>query len=93
MVCPFDVVESDENVTMECTSSSNPRPTNLTLEWRHDAEIMEDTTGGTYTIYRVEKDDRGIYTCAAKNIIGSGVDACILDVLCKSIFVFLSLIL
>ena len=56
-----------QNVTLHCNATGNPAP-NIT--WTKDGNAVVLYQGETYTIYNIQREAAGGYTCTAWN----GVD-------------------
>ncbi|XP_051868251.1 vascular cell adhesion protein 1 [Pristis pectinata] len=68
-VTPFDVKEGG-NVTISCTTHSNP-PAHLLLRRKSASGWIElDSENGTFTIDAAHLDDAGHYQCQAINALG-----------------------
>ena len=68
------MAEQNQNVTIVCTATGQPQPT---ITWSKLGGVL--ITGRTeemnkaLKIYQVTRDDGGIYTCKADNILGSAI--------------------
>ena len=68
------MAEHNQNVTIDCTATGQPKPK---ITWsklggdlpKGRSEVMNDAL----TIYQVTRNDGGIYTCKAGNILGSAM--------------------
>ena len=56
-----------QNITLHCNATGNPAP-NIT--WTKDGNSVVLYQGETYTIYNIQREGAGDYTCTAWN----GVD-------------------
>ncbi|CAH3175542.1 unnamed protein product [Porites lobata] len=69
------MAEHNQNVTIACTATGQPKPK---ITWskvggdlpKGRSEVMNDAL----TIYQVTRNDGGIYTCKADNILGTATD-------------------
>ena len=69
------MAEHNQNVTIACTATGRPQPK---ITWskvggdlpKGRSEVMNDAL----TIYHVTRNDGGIYTCKADNILGTATD-------------------
>ena len=69
------MAEHNQNVTIACTATGQPKPK---ITWskvggdlpKGRSEVMKDAL----TIYQVTRNDGGIYTCKADNILGTATD-------------------
>ena len=69
------MAEHNQNVTIACTATGQPQPK---ITWsklggdlpKGRSEVMNDAL----TIYHVTRNDGGIYTCKADNILGTATD-------------------
>ena len=69
------MAEHNQNVTIACTATGQPQPK---ITWskvggdlpKGRSEVMNDAL----TIYQVTRNDGGIYTCKADNILGTATD-------------------
>ena len=66
------MAEEEQNVTIACTATGQPHPS---ITWSKAVVDLPkrriEVKKGNLTIYKVEKNDRGIYICKAHNILGS----------------------
>ena len=69
------MAEQNQNFTITCTATGQPQPK---ITWskvggdlpKGRSEVMNDAL----TIYQVTRNDGGIYTCKADNILGTATD-------------------
>uniref|UniRef100_A0A3P9ISD8 B-cell receptor CD22 n=1 Tax=Oryzias latipes TaxID=8090 RepID=A0A3P9ISD8_ORYLA len=71
-------IKEGNSITLECKlKKSNPKPDRFF--WHKDGKDIENSQ--IYELKRIKPEDRGNYTCGAKNLIGSGTSQSInLDV-------------
>ena len=66
------MAEQNQNVTIVCTGTGQPQPT---ITWSKLGGVLpkgrNEVMNDALKIYRVTRDDGGIYTCKADNILGS----------------------
>ena len=68
------MAEQNQNVTIVCTGTGQPQPT---ITWSKLGGVLpkgrNEVMNDALKIYRVTRDDGGIYTCKADNILGSAM--------------------
>ena len=66
------MAEQNQNVTIVCTGTGQPQPT---ITWSKLGGVLpkgrNEVMNDALKIYQVTRDDGGIYTCKADNILGS----------------------
>ncbi|EDO28796.1 predicted protein, partial [Nematostella vectensis] len=62
------VAKQGQNLKIPCIATGFPEPV---IAWSHDGKPRYSTDIGTMTLESVQFNDRGTYTCQAKNFIGS----------------------
>ena len=60
------VVDLDTEVTLHCEAQGEPRPV---ISWYKDKVMLENEHENTL-VFEVQLDDRGNYSCVAKNALG-----------------------
>ena len=68
------MAEQNQNVTIVCTATGQPQPT---ITWSKLGGVLpkgrNEVMNDALKIYQVTRDDGGIYTCKADNILGSAM--------------------
>ena len=68
------MAEQNQNVTIVCTGTGQPQPT---ITWSKLGGVLpkgrNEVMNDALKIYQVTRDDGGIYTCKADNILGSAM--------------------
>jgi len=76
--------EEGQNVTIACTSTGQPQPS---ITWSKAFGRLPkgrtEVLSGNLTIYNLEKKDRGIYICKARNILRSATGITQLTILSR----------
>lgn len=69
---PGLVVKENETLRLDCISESNPPDPSVT--WTKTSDGKDETVGNktTFAVSSVSPSDRGLYSCTATNVIGSG---------------------
>ncbi|NXD78113.1 VCAM1 protein, partial [Halcyon senegalensis] len=73
LVYPSENVKEGENVTITCSTYSNP-PSQMVLKKLHqEKEIILPSVNGTFILYNVTKNDTGRYLLDVFNEVGSNI--------------------
>ncbi|NXA20896.1 VCAM1 protein, partial [Ibidorhyncha struthersii] len=73
LVYPSENVKEGENVTITCSTYSNP-PSQMVLKKVHqEKEIILPSVNGTFILYNVTKNDTGRYLLDVFNEVGSNI--------------------
>ncbi|NXI55974.1 VCAM1 protein, partial [Chloroceryle aenea] len=73
LVYPSENVKEGENVTITCSTYSNP-PSQMVLKKLHQGkEIILPSVNGTFILYNVTKNDTGRYLLDVFNEVGSSI--------------------
>lgn len=73
LVYPSENVKEGENVTIMCSTYSNPPSQMILKKVNQDEEIILPAVNGTFTLYNVTKNDTGRYLLDVFNEVGNNI--------------------
>lgn len=73
LVYPSENVKEGENVTIMCSTYSNPPSQMILKKVNQDKEIILPAVNGTFTLYNVTKNDTGRYLLDVFNEVGNNI--------------------
>ncbi|OXB66163.1 hypothetical protein ASZ78_012962 [Callipepla squamata] len=73
LIYPSENVEEGENVTIMCSTYSNPPSQMILKKVNQDKKIILPSVNGTFTLYNVTKNDTGRYLLDVFNEVGNNV--------------------
>ncbi|NXX56763.1 VCAM1 protein, partial [Scopus umbretta] len=73
LVYPSENVKEGENVTIICSTYSNPPPQMILKKVHQEKEIILPSVNGTFTLYNVTKNDTGRYLLDVFNEVGNNI--------------------
>ncbi|XP_042729903.1 vascular cell adhesion protein 1 [Lagopus leucura] len=73
LVYPSENVKEGENITIVCSTYSNPPSRMILKKVNQEKEIILPVANGTFTLYNVTKNDTGRYLLDVFNEVGSNI--------------------
>ncbi|XP_052521526.1 vascular cell adhesion protein 1 [Tympanuchus pallidicinctus] len=73
LVYPSENVKEGENITIVCSTYSNPPSQMILKKVNQEKEIILPVANGTFTLYNVTKNDTGRYVLDVFNEVGSNI--------------------
>lgn len=73
LVYPSENVKEGENITIVCSTYSNPPSQMILKKVNQEKEIILPVVNGTFTLYNVTKNDTGRYLLDVFNEVGNNI--------------------